>query len=79
MLDHANDDLVRSFTADGPPLLVDIDMLLTEGGDDYRWTSATPPPVAVSAGTIATTSVVVREQAPVTLLVPAFKTLLGLA
>ena len=72
-----NRDLVEQFLLGGPPLLVRIAMLRDAGGG-LVWSSNKPPPFEVTAGTLAEVSVITREQAPITLLLPTLKSWAGI-
>lgn len=74
-----NPDLVRTFLAGGPPLLVRIHLRESAGTGGYAWTSGGEPPVEITPGTLAEVSVVTRTQRPVTLLLPALRRFLGIA
>ena len=43
----------------------------------FRWSSSTGPSVKISSGTLATGDVVVREEAPINLLIPKVREKLG--
>lgn len=72
-----NPDLVRAFTEAGPPLLVRIE-IQADADDPVRWSGGTPPPIEVTAGTLASASVSVRAQAPITLALPTLQRWFGL-
>ncbi len=73
-----NEALVQKLMAEGPPLQVNVALernALTPSG--FRWSSSTGPSVKISSGTLATGDVVVRQEAPVNLLVPKVREKLG--
>ncbi|MEX0348164.1 MAG: NHLP bacteriocin system secretion protein [Paracoccaceae bacterium] len=71
-----NQNLVNQFVQEGAPLLVRISMDRDESGD-LIWTTANASDTELSAGTLASVSVTVREQAPITLLLPTLKSWVG--
>ncbi len=72
-----NRELVDQFMQGGAPLLARVAMTYTPDGK-LVWTSDKPTPAAVTAGTLASVSVVVREQSPITLVLPTLKRWSGL-
>jgi HlyD family secretion protein len=74
-----NEELVRSFLRGGPPFSARAELLPDPGSaSGYRWTSEAGRGLALSSGTPVRATVVVRRQAPVTLLLPALGAWLGL-
>lgn len=73
-----NQDLVREFTKQGPPLLIKMEMVRDDTGEHYEWTSGNAPPIEVTAGTIGEAAIITREQPPATLVIPALKSFLGM-
>ena len=71
-----NRDLVSTFLGSGAPILVRIDMDRSFDGD-LIWTTHKTPPFELSAGTLANVSVIVREQAPISLALPILKNWAG--
>lgn len=71
-----NQNLVNQFVQEGAPLLVRISMDRDAQGD-LIWTSANGADAELTAGTLASVSVIVREQAPITLLLPTLKSWVG--
>lgn len=75
-----NVQLVEQFMKMGPLLYTQID--LTEDPKTYsgfRWTSSKGPNLLIGNGTLATATVTVREQAPITLIIPALRRFFGLS
>ncbi|RCK74077.1 MAG: Membrane-fusion protein [Candidatus Ozemobacter sibiricus] len=74
-----NQTLVQNLTQSGAPLMVraslDLDPASPSG---YRWSSGHGPDLLLTSGTFCSVSVVVREQAPITLVIPTLKQYLGL-
>lgn len=71
-----NRELAATFSRSGAPLVVKIEFEHKDG--KIVWSSNSPPPFELSAGTLAVASVVVHEQAPITLLLPTLKRWFGL-
>lgn len=72
-----NRDLAQMFAAGGPPIRVRIRMNKDENWQPI-WTSGRPPRTAVTAGTLASVSVVVNKQPPVTLALPTLRRWMGI-
>lgn len=71
--------LTAFFTETGPVFLVRIAPILdpaTRSG--FAWTSRQGPPFAIEPGTLASVEVVTKQQAPITLVLPAAREVLGL-
>ncbi|HSG40500.1 MAG TPA: NHLP bacteriocin system secretion protein, partial [Thermoanaerobaculia bacterium] len=74
-----NEALVTKLMAEGPPIQVNVALdrdAATPSG--FRWSSSTGPNVKISSGTLATGDVVVREEAPINLVIPKVREKLGL-
>jgi len=74
----ANEELVSRLMEAGPAIRVDVALVedpATPTG--YRWSSSTGPPLEITSGTLATGSVVVREDRPITLVIPTLRSVLG--
>jgi multidrug resistance efflux pump len=73
-----NSALVQQFSAQGGVYLVEVKI-----GEDpstpsgLKWTSHGGPPMRLGSGTLLTASITVREQRPITLIVPALRRWLG--
>lgn len=72
-----NEELVRELSGGGPPIELRAKLVAADNASGYRWSSRAGPPVKVTAGTLAQAEVVVRRQAPATLVVPALRRALG--
>ncbi len=73
-----NEALVTKLMQEGPPIQVNVALARearTPSG--YRWSSSTGPPGRISSGTLADGSVVVRQDRPLTLLLPTVREKLG--
>ncbi len=73
-----NDTLVQQLLKGGPPIEVQIALTTdpkTESG--LAWTSSVGPPQRVTAGTTASAKVAVQRQAPISFIIPIFRTWLG--
>ncbi|WP_431858159.1 NHLP bacteriocin system secretion protein [Azospirillum sp.] len=73
-----NEDLVRLFMRDGPPIIVRAELEMTTGTTSgLRWSGGGGPPFRIEPGTLARLTVSVREQAPITLVLPFLRSLVG--
>lgn len=72
-----NDLLVQQLVAQGAPFTIEVELekdAHTFSG--FRWSSNTGPQVSVESGTLCEVSVVVDEQRPISLVIPALRRLL---
>ena len=75
-----NAELVRQFTAEGPPYAARVRLLKSDSGENsYVWSSGNAPNVAITAGTLARATVTVSEDTPIALVIPLLKKATGLA
>jgi HlyD family secretion protein len=73
-----NEALVQRLMAEGPPIQVNVALERNPAAPSgFRWSSSTGPSVKISSGTLATGDVVVRQEAPVNLLIPKVREKLG--
>ncbi|MDR3503189.1 MAG: NHLP bacteriocin system secretion protein [Legionella sp.] len=73
-----NEQLVKQFSTSGP--VTSIRVRLSENQNNYsgfQWTTGTGPQQKITAGMLVTVQINIRHQAPISLLVPAFRKLLG--
>lgn len=74
-----DDRLVQQFAAEGAPFALRIDLIATpDSPSGYQWANGRGPSVSLSSGTLADAEVVVRRQAPISLVVPFFSRAAGL-
>ncbi len=74
-----NPDLVKAFTKEESPIEVRIHLEkdpATYSG--LKWSSSRGPQQKITMGTLATAMVTIREQAPITLVIPAFRKFTGM-
>ena len=71
-----NRQLVERFSRSGAPLAVEIELSRRADGG-YEWTTGRAAPFEVAPGMLVTASVVIREQRPITLVMPALRRVLG--
>jgi len=75
----SNEALVEVLTAAGPVTIVSAEPVLDLAAKNgFRWSARKGRTLSVSSGTLCTAQVMVRETAPITLVVPKLKELLGL-
>jgi HlyD family secretion protein len=75
----SNDQLVKTLSAGGAPIEVHADLIpdsTTING--YRWSSGDGPPNKIYSGTLCSAKVTIREQAPISLVIPYLRESLGL-
>jgi HlyD family secretion protein len=74
-----NSQLVQTLLAGGAPLAVRANLLAdSTSPSGYRWSSGKGPVLTLTSGTLCDTAIVVREQAPITLVIPTLKEYTGL-
>lgn len=74
-----NEVLVTRLLEEGPPIQVNVALQrdpATPTG--YRWSSSTGPSVRISSGTLASGSIIVREERPISFLIPGIRERLGI-
>jgi HlyD family secretion protein len=75
-----NPELVREFTAGGPPYAARVRLRPAAGAlGRYLWSSGEGPPILITSGTLAAASVTVKEQRPIALVIPLFREMTGVA
>jgi HlyD family secretion protein len=73
-----NEALVTRLMEEGPPIQVNVTLeRAPKTPTGYRWTSSAGPDLAISSGTLAAGSIVVREQRPIRLVIPEVREKLG--
>jgi len=73
-----NEQLAQKMMAGGPPIAIEVGLQRdpkTISG--FAWSSSAGPPQEIFAGTLCTASVVVSQQRPISLVIPALKKILG--
>lgn len=66
-----NQELVGELMSEGPPIRVDVKLLKDENTETgFRWSSRRGPQVEITSGTLASGSVIVRDDIPISLVVP---------
>ncbi len=74
----ANAELVARLMEQGPPIQVDVRLTQDSASPSgYRWSSSRGPELEISSGTLATGSIIVREDRPIFLVIPQLKKQLG--
>ena len=72
-----NDALVSELIGRTTPIEIRAKLLPGIGPGSYRWSSSQTPPVKVTAGTQAVASIEIRQQPPISLVIPALRRLFG--
>jgi len=73
-----NEALAQKLMQEGPPIQVNVALTRdpsTPSG--FRWSSSTGPNLKISSGTLASGDVVVRQEAPINLVIPKVREKLG--
>lgn len=74
-----NTELVKEFVHEEAPIEVRIQLLKDPNTfSQLKWSSSSGPKHPITPGTLVTGMITIREQAPITLLIPAFKKLTGI-
>ncbi len=69
-----NDQLAKGLLAGGPLFEVHVDFEKDPNSfSGYKWTSAKGPDILIKEGTSCMGKVTIKEEAPATIVVPAFK------
>lgn len=72
-----NRDLVKTFLKEGVP--IEVRVRLQKNQKNYsglQWTSSKGPPQKITPGSLVIARIIVRQQPPISLVIPAFKKLL---
>jgi len=79
MVSMNNDRIVQGLLSLGAPFEVHVEFEKDpQAYSGYRWTSARGPDISINAGTSCSGKITVREEAPISLVVPALKNLFDL-
>jgi HlyD family secretion protein len=71
-----NQDLVDYLAAKGPPIAVRVRLISDSATySGYAWTSSAGPEQQITPGSLANARITVRKQAPISLIIPALRTL----
>lgn len=74
-----NDALTSSFMQEGPPIVVYASLIKDKSTySGFKWSSVKGPNIHITSGTMCDVEVTVREQAPITLVIPYIKKTLGI-
>lgn len=77
VLDNA--DLVKSLLSKGPVIAIQADLVRDSStASGFKWSSVKGAEVLINAGTLGSAQIVVKEQPPITLVIPALKRMLGI-
>jgi HlyD family secretion protein len=73
-----NDALVGKLMSEGPPIQVDVALTFDPGTPTgFKWSSSRGPAGRISSGTLASGTVVVKQEHPIGLLLPSLRQKLG--
>jgi len=73
-----NPKLVERLSGGDAPIQIYVDLIAHAGTPSgYKWSSRSGPPSAIHRGTICSASIAIKEQPPITLVIPALKDLMG--
>jgi HlyD family secretion protein len=73
-----NEELARKLMEAGPPIQVNVALERDPStSSGFRWSSSKGPSLKISSGTLATGGIVVREEAPINLVIPKVREKLG--
>lgn len=71
-----NQDLVDYLAAQGPPIAVRVGLIENPNTySGYDWTSSVGPEQQITPGSLANARITVRKQAPISLIIPTFRTI----
>ena len=74
-----NQELVVGLMESGPPIRVDVRLLRDENtSTNFKWSSKKGPEIDITSGTLAAGSVIVKEDVPISLVIPLARKNLGL-
>ncbi len=74
-----NPSLIKQLSAEGVPVQVNADLMLdSKTPSGYKWSSGRGPRLEILSGTLCSASIIVREQPPITLVIPFLKKFFGL-
>ena len=69
-----NQELIKKLSADGVPIKIKIDLIPSSGTvSELQWTSSKGPPVQILNGTICTANIIVKEEPPISFVIPLFR------
>jgi HlyD family secretion protein len=73
-----NDKLVQQLSAGGAPIEVQSDLI--PSGDTlsgYKWSSPKGPETHIESGTLCSATITVKQQRPISLVIPVLRNYLG--
>lgn len=73
-----DEKLVQQMSASGAPIAVEADLKPNSAiKSGYEWTSSKGPPIKINSGTFCNAFITIKEQRPISLVIPVFKKALG--
>ena len=68
-----NQELVRAFTGDEPPIAVFVALeQAPKSFSGYVWTTRRSPKIKINAGTLCAASIIIKKEKPIGLLIPGW-------
>lgn len=75
----SNEELVVKLMKEGPPIQIDVALERDPNTPTgFKWSSSRGPELEISSGTLASGSVIVREERPISLVIPKLRKSLGI-
>lgn len=72
-----NETLVGEFSKKGAPYEARVDLVVADTPSGYGWSSGRGPNMDLTSGTTVDVTIAVREQAPISLILPFFRRVIG--
>ncbi len=74
-----NENLVKQFSRQGPPYAARVNLIPdSQAPSKYKWSSGVGPYMTLTSGTLASAEVTIKEQAPISLIIPYFREYTGI-
>jgi HlyD family secretion protein len=72
-----NETIVKTLTSKEAPIKAIVKLRIVDG--QLKWSSSQGPGYPITEGTYVTTNILVQQQSPISLVIPAFKKLMGVS
>jgi len=73
-----NENLVKRLSQTGAPFAVIVKLIADDTVSGFRWSSKKGPPVQIDIGTFCDVKIIVRQDRPISLVIPFFKKCVGI-